>query len=363
MDSCINNMNMEKLQLECLLSNIRTGVIIVDGNLNVLNINERAKKLLDIETGYLYKSIFEVLAGNEAYTPICKFVTNGHNKDSFNLNLKDKLYSLQISKDGCFIDGHFEGGLIFVKKESLGKKFREMTEGFVASVSHELKTPLTMILGAVETLDEGALSEIEEAKKFVNIIKKHAVRLNTLIGDILSLSSLDQEVSNKDVNFEIVDLTDLLQNIVKVFDQVAKDKGIIISISCMPSIRIKANKVLLEQAVMNLIDNACKYTNKGGKVFVRGEIIENTVHIVIADNGIGITQKELTKIFERFYRVDKEKSRNMGGTGLGLSIVKQIVKIHDGHITVNSAVGQGTTFTLILPAGNGDILNGLQPHT
>ncbi len=355
MDSCIDSMVTEKLQLECLLSNIRIGVIIVDKSLNVLNINERAKKLLNIETDYLHKSIFEVLAGNEAYTPICKFVTNGHNKDSFNLNLKDKLYSLQISKDGCFIDGHFSGGLIFVKKESLGKKFREMTEGFVASVSHELKTPLTLILGAVETLQEGALSETEEAKKFVSIIKKHAVRLNTLIGDILSLSSLDQEVSDKDVKFEVVDLTDLLQNLVKVFDRVAVEKGITISISCMPSIRIKANKVLLEQAVMNLIDNACKYTNKGGKVFVRGEMIENTVHIVVADNGIGISQKELTKIFERFYRVDKERSRNLGGTGLGLSIVKQIVKIHDGHVTVNSAVGKGSTFTLILPAGNGDV--------
>lgn len=357
MDFYTNNKSMEQLQLECLLSNIRTGVIIVDKSLNVLNINERAKKLLDIETDYLHKSIFEVLAGNEAYTPLCKFVTNGHNKDSFNLNLKDKLYSLQISKDGCFIDGHFEGGLIFINKESLGRKFREMTEGFVASVSHELKTPLTLILGAVETLDEGALGDIEEAKKFVSIIKKHAVRLNTLIGDILSLSSLDQEVSNKDVKFEVVDLTDLLHNLVKVFDRVAIDKGITISVSCTSDIRIRANKVLLEQAVMNLIDNACKYTNKGGMVFVRGEIIENTVHIVVADNGIGVNQKELTKIFERFYRVDKEKSRNMGGTGLGLSIVKQIVKIHDGHITVNSAVGQGTTFTLILPLDSGGVLN------
>jgi len=352
MDSYINNMSMEKLQLECILSNIRIGVIIVDKSLNVLNINERAKKLLNIGTDYLNKSIFKVLAGNEAYTPICKFVINGHDKDSFNLNLKDKLYSLQISKSGCFINGHFEGGLIFVKKESLGRKFREMTEGFVASVSHELKTPLTLILGAVETLEEGALSDIEEAKRLISMIKRHAVRLNTLIGDILSLSNLDQEVSNKGVRFESVDLPDLLQNLVKIFDQVTEDKGIRISVSCTPGIRIKVNKVLLEQAVMNLIDNACKYTNKGGKIFVRCEIIENAVHIAVADNGIGISQKELTKIFERFYRVDKEKSRNLGGTGLGLSIVKQIVKIHNGHITVNSTVGQGSTFTLILPVGN-----------
>lgn len=356
MNSCGNNM-MEQLQLKCLLSNIRTGVIIVDESLNVLNINERAKKLLNIKTDYLHKSIFEVLRGNEAYTPICKFITNGHNKDSFNLNLKDKLYSLQISKDGCFIDGHFIGGIIFIKKESLGKKFREMTEGFVASVSHELKTPLTLILGAVETMEGGALNNIEEAKKLVSIIKKHASRLNTLIGDILSLSSLDQEVSNKDIKFEVIDLAEMLQNLVKVFERTTREKGVIISMSCMPDIRIKANKVLLEQAVMNLIDNACKYTNKGGKIFVRGEIIENTAHIVVADNGIGINQKDLTKIFERFYRVDKEKSRNMGGTGLGLSIVKQIVKIHDGHITANSAVGQGSTFTLILPIGNEGILN------
>ncbi len=341
----------EKLQLEALLPNTKNGVIVIDREFNVVNINHSALKLLDLEfqTLPVGLKLYTILEHNEANSIFDNFTSNGLDEDSINFSPNHKQYSLRIFKKAIKSGNDHLGFLITIKKETLGKKFKEMTEGFVASVSHELKTPLTLIMGAVETLQDGALNNIHEARHFVNIIKTHAERLHMLISDILSLSSLDQDVVNANVEFSEIDLSELLFNSTKIFEYIAKDKKLTLEFYCQGGLKLRGNKVLVEQALINLVDNACKYTNEGGSILVKGEKSSGNIHISIADTGIGIDEKDRIKVFERFYRVDKEKSRNLGGTGLGLSIVKQIVKIHNGSISLQSTLGQGSTFMLIFP--------------
>lgn len=341
----------EKLQLESLMPNTKTGVIVIDSNLNIVNINSSALRLLDIEFATLPigSKIYTVLDHNEANSVFSNFTLNGLDEDSINFSPNHKQYSLRLFKKAIKSGNENLGFLFTIKKETLGKKYKEMTEGFVASVSHELKTPLTLIMGAVETLQDGALKNVEEAEHFIDIIKKHSERLHMLISDILSLSSLDQDVVNANVNFSEIDLSELVFTSTKIFEYILKDKKITLEVSCPEGTKIKGNQILVEQALINLIDNGCKYTNEGGHIFVSVEKNSENIHVSVRDTGIGIAEKDQIKVFERFYRVDKEKSRNLGGTGLGLSIVKQIVKIHNGSISLQSVLGQGSTFTLILP--------------
>lgn len=341
----------EKLQLEALMPNTKTGIIVIDRNLNILTINSSALKLLglDFPTLPVGLKIYTILEHNEANSVFSNFALNGLDEDSINFSPNHKQYTLRLFKK-AIKSGNEQLGLLFtIKKDSLGKKFQEMTEGFVASVSHELKTPLTLIMGAVETLQDGALKNTQEAEHFVDIIKKHADRLHMLISDILILSSLDQDVVNATVKFSEIDLSELIFTSTKIFEYIVKDKKITLNSSCPEGLKMKGNQVLVEQALINLIDNACKYTNEGGNILVSVKQITENIHISVEDTGIGIAEKDQIKVFERFYRVDKEKSRNLGGTGLGLSIVKQIVKIHNGSISLQSVLGQGSTFTLILP--------------
>lgn len=341
----------EKLQLEALLSIKKTGIIVIDRNLNIININDSALRLLGLDFPALPigLKIYKVLEHSEADSIFSNFTLNGLNEDSINFSPNHKQYSLRLFKKVIMSGDERLGFLFTIKKVSLGKKYKEMSEGFVASVSHELKTPLTLIMGAVETLKDGALKNISEAERFVDIIKKHSERLHMLISDILSLSSLDRNVVNANIKFSELDVSELVFTSTKIFEYIAKERKITLQSSCPEGLKINGNKVLIEQTLINLIDNACKYTNEEGSVFVSVQRIFDNIHIAVKDTGIGIDEQEQVKVFERFYRVDKEKSRNYGGTGLGLSIVKQIAKIHNGNISLQSVLGQGSTFTLILP--------------
>ncbi|HBM16020.1 MAG TPA: hypothetical protein DD381_06740 [Lentisphaeria bacterium] len=342
----------EKFQLETLLSNMRNGTLFLDLNGNVININPPAVKFLRISAkeNLIGSKIYIIIDDEEIKSFICSFVMNGHDEDTITFSPRDKKYSLRVFKKNLVNEANARlGYLITIKKDSLGKKYKEMTEGFVASVSHELRTPLTLIFGAVETLQDGAIKNYDEASHFVEIIKKHSERLNMLINDLLSLGKLNQEFKEVNSDFTDIDLKELIFNSAKVFEYIAKDKKIFIEASCPEGLKLKGTKVLIEQALINLIDNAFKYTNEQGRIWVKAERLSGSILISVQDTGIGIDEKDHIKVFERFYRVDKVKSRNLGGTGLGLSIVKQIVKIHNGSISLKSVLGEGSTFTLIFP--------------
>ncbi|EKE03644.1 MAG: hypothetical protein ACD_20C00173G0003 [uncultured bacterium] len=230
------------------------------------------------------------------------------------------------------------------------KKLENIRQDFIANVSHELKTPITSIKGYAETLIDGAIHNKEDAQKFVNIILNHADRLNNIIEDLLSLSSLDQESEYEQLSVENSSIKDILTSAIQLCTVKAQSKNIELELSCSANIQALVNPSLMEQAVVNLVDNAIKYSSPASKVLIQGMQEGNEAVIKVIDFGCGIPEAHLPRIFERFYRVDKARSRKLGGTGLGLAIVKHISQIHKGHTTVYSTVGAGSVFSIYLPS-------------
>lgn len=228
-------------------------------------------------------------------------------------------------------------------------RLENIRKDFVANVSHELKTPITSIKGFVETLLEGDLTNPAQTRQFLEVIAKNTHRLDAIIDDLLSLSRLEDGQSKRDIVFKTTYLKTILTNAIELSRIKAEQKQITINLNCTDDLKINANTLLLEQAVFNLIDNAIKYSDANKAIKLNARESEKELLISVEDNGNGIEQKHLSRIFERFYVVDKSRSRKLGGTGLGLAIVKHIVGLHKGHITVQSTVGQGSCFTIHLP--------------
>lgn len=228
-------------------------------------------------------------------------------------------------------------------------EMEEVRRDFVANVSHELKTPITSIKGFVETLQEGAIDKPEEAKRFLEIIAKHADRLNLIVDDLLSLSRLEEDGEKRKLSFETALLKPVLVSAVELSKIKAESKNIKIDIACDEKLTAKINSTLIEQAILNLIDNAVKYSPDGSKIKIDVKKSESQIAIIVSDTGCGIDGEHLDRIFERFYVVDKARSRKLGGTGLGLAIVKHIAQVHSGSVSVESTVGKGSIFTISLP--------------
>lgn len=228
------------------------------------------------------------------------------------------------------------------------KKLDQIRTDFVANVSHELKTPLTSIKGFIETLEDGAIDDKENARRFLSIIKKHAERLSNIINDLLSLTEIEKGKDRIQIGkFDMKGLTD---EVVWSFGHALSVKKQKLNVDYNGrDFDIKGDKDKIEQVLVNLIDNAIKYTGQNGEIKVSLFEEKDNIMISVEDNGIGIPKDHLERLFERFYRVDKARSRELGGTGLGLAIVKHIIMLHNGHIDVDSEVGKGTKVTVILP--------------
>jgi len=227
------------------------------------------------------------------------------------------------------------------------KKLEQMRKDFVANVSHELKTPITSIKGFSETLLDGALSDKQTAEYFLSIILKESDRLQTLIQDLLDLSKIEQQGFL--LSIQPCDLREILEDISVILESKAKEKNVELNMILPDNLTyIEGDIYRLKQIFINLINNALTYTPQGGSVRVRVEKHDNYALVTVSDTGIGIKKEEIPRIFERFYRVDRARSRNSGGTGLGLAIVKHLVEAHKGQISVQSEVGKGTTFTVKL---------------
>jgi two-component system phosphate regulon sensor histidine kinase PhoR len=228
------------------------------------------------------------------------------------------------------------------------KHLENIRKDFVANVSHELKTPVTSIKGFIETLQDGAIDNPEEAKHFLDIISRHTNRLNAIIEDLLSLSRLEN-TSLAENRLEKQKLLPVLESAIQLCETNAANKFIKIHLECSPEIKANIDSLLFEQAIVNLIDNAIKYSPENKEIKLITAITDNEIKIMIEDQGFGIPEEHLPRIFERFYRVDKARSRKAGGTGLGLSIVKHIINAHKGTITVSSEINKGSVFTITLP--------------
>jgi two-component system phosphate regulon sensor histidine kinase PhoR len=241
------------------------------------------------------------------------------------------------------------GMLVVLNDVTQIRHLENIRRDFVANVSHELKTPITSIKGFVETLRDGALDDRPQAERFLGIVARHADRLHAIIEDLLSLSRLEQGTEIYDIPRTEAAMTDVCGAAMLDCAAKATARQVTIESSCPPDLRARVNAPLLEQALVNLLENAITYSNAGSTVWLTACQAGETLSIDVRDEGIGIPPEHLSRLFERFYRVDKARSREHGGTGLGLAIVKHIAQVHGGQVTVTSTVGQGSTFTMRLP--------------
>jgi two-component system phosphate regulon sensor histidine kinase PhoR len=232
------------------------------------------------------------------------------------------------------------------------ERLERVRKDFVANVSHELRTPLTAIRGYAETLLDGALDDAENRRRFVEVIETHAIRLNNIASDLLALSELDHGGLTEPARPVLVQSA--VESAMRTVEPAAAERGVRLVTGAIGDIEVVGYRMRLEQALVNLIDNAVKFNRPEGEVRVEAERTNNgCTRIVVSDTGIGIPSSDLPRVFERFYRVDRARSREMGGTGLGLSIVKHAIEQMKGTVAVESELGHGSRFIIVLPAANG----------
>ncbi|MCX5780973.1 MAG: ATP-binding protein, partial [Firmicutes bacterium] len=240
-------------------------------------------------------------------------------------------------------NGDIGGAVAVFHDVTDARNFDQMRSEFVSNVSHELRTPLTSIKGFVETLLDGAMENNGLCRRFLTIIDSETFRLGRLIEDLLTLSSIESK--EHAIDTRPVCVADYVSNVMNIMGPQISEKSLRVEYICENNLpHIHADEDLLNQVLINLLDNAIKYTPQNGKITIRSQERDNRVLTTITDTGVGIPRESLSRVFERFYRVDKARSRDLGGTGLGLAIVKHIVESHGGEVMVESEVGKGSTF-------------------
>ncbi|MBI3399750.1 MAG: PAS domain S-box protein [Deltaproteobacteria bacterium] len=338
---------MKAKLLEAVVDEMQNGVLVIDAKKRLLYANPFFEKTFSAAGKLEGKGLSEVVKDKTVLETV----------DRMLLSKEEKPQEIAVQgKGGRFFEARLVPFLISDLQKVIIGFFHDVTEekrveaikrDFVANVSHELRTPLSSIKGYAETLLDGALDDKKTLKNFLTIIDRHANRMTALIEDLLTLSMLESH--QMPMSFEPLDIKGLINSIIQGFEKQAKDKGIKLITDIGKEIpKIPADKDRLEQVIVNLADNAIKYTNNGTvRIFARKT--DNMLQIDVEDTGIGIPEKDIPRIFERFYRVDKGRSRELGGTGLGLAIVKHIIQGHNGKIWVKSELGKGSVFSFALP--------------
>ncbi len=349
----LNAVKSQKNEYEAVLSGMSEGVIAIDLDDKILNINNAACTILKIfASDAKTKSIQEVIRDANFHAFIKKAALSNIIKESdFILYNPDDQIINSVSAPLCDASDKRIGTILVLNDVSKIRNLEKIRKDFVANVSHELRTPLTAIKGFVETLfDIEDENNKEDRKRFLKIIIKHVNRLDSILEDLLALAKIENRDNKKDIFLEEKNLKNLIDTVRQIVQAKAAAKKITIELFVDDQIIIKIDKHLIEQALINLIDNAIKYSKKETSIQIATCIKDNELLISVIDNGTGIPKKHLSRIFERFYRVDKARSRELGGTGLGLSIVKHIATAHKGRVSVQSMPGKGSTFTIYLPA-------------
>lgn len=325
--------------LNTIISSIDDGILAIDSKGKIIFVNNGFNKIFDVQ-GLVNKYYWEFLISPDLIKVIEEVISKKINFQGA-IEIKSKFYFCNAT----YLE-QYEQVIIILHDISKVKEYEKIKKDLVANVSHELKTPLTAISGFAETALE--TTREKDTKKYLEIIINNSKRLINIINDLLLLSNIEN--NNKNLQFSEINLLELLNKIKKLFEKRLKEKNLkfILNID-ENNKKIKADIYMLEQVFINLIDNAVKYTEKGEIRINTYMKDKNKMIIEVSDTGIGIPQEHIPKIFERFYVVDKSRSRESGGTGLGLSIVKHIINIHKGEILVDSKVGIGTKFIIILP--------------
>lgn len=336
-------------KLETVLSSMFEGVLVVNKEGEILLMNSSLRKTFFIDSPPEGKTPLEIIRN----LTVCDIVDRILKGEQRLVSEEISLYSpeeriFRINSAPIIRNDTIEGAILVFHDITELRRLEKIRQDFVANVSHELRTPLTSIKGYAETLLEGALLDKDNAKDFIEIIYRDSDRLAKLIDDLLDLSKI--ESGKLKMVFLPCDILEVIKRTIKILEAQAKGKSISVSLNVAGSLpKVVADETRISQVLLNLLDNAIKYTPEGGKVSISAFIKDKFVYVDITDTGIGIPEKDLPRIFERFYRVDKARSRELGGTGLGLSIVKHIVQAHEGQVWVESKLGQGSTFSFTIP--------------
>ena len=345
------NLEQESKRLHSILSYMTDGVLATNRRGKITMINDMAKKQLGVQKeDVLNKSILELLKIEDEYelrdliTQIPELIIDSQDANGEYLSLRVR-FAL-IRRESGFISG-----LVAVLHDTTEQEKEERERRlFVSNVSHELRTPLTSVKSYLEALDEGALCETV-APDFIKVSLDETNRMMRMVTDLLHLSRIDNETSHLDV--ELINFTAFITFILNRFDQIRgqdeEKKYELVRDYPITSVWIEIDTDKMTQVIDNILNNAIKYSPDGGKITVTMKTTDDQMILSISDQGLGIPKQDLPRIFDRFYRVDRARSRAQGGTGLGLAIAKEIVKQHEGFIWAKSEYGKGSTFTIVLP--------------
>lgn len=339
------------MELEAVHTSMQEGVIAIDRDEKIITVNTAAARILNFSDSELKsRSILEAVGNMELLHFIRKALSTHEPVEEDLVLTGDRDLILNMHSTALYETGDRRmGTLIIFHDITRIRRLERMHKQFAANVSHELKTPLTTIKGFIETIQEMlAQGKIDDSARFLKIMEKNVNRMVDLINDLLALSRLER-LQGTDIVFEKQNIASLIEVAVNACDARILEKNIQVGIDCPERLNAMVDTGLLEQAVMNLVDNAVKYSPKGSRIDISAKAQDGFVDIVVADQGQGIGQEHLPKIFNRFYRVDKARSRQEGGTGLGLAIVKHIVQYHRGKIDVKSVKGRGSQFAIRIP--------------
>jgi len=347
----VQKMNRNEEWYHAVFSGIREAIIVTDSAGDIILVNPAASRIFRIE-GAMFKSRpLRILTDSRLQELFAKVhherITLRKEEQSVMSSKGERI--LQISSMPVMKNTQFDGTVFVLNDITKLRKLERIRKDFVSSVSHELRTPLSVISGYTETLLDGAMHDSQHAAEFLKIIFAASHQLTALVNDVLDLSKIESgQIVYK---FMAVDIKSVITKSVTLLKLSVDKKNIKLDLHIPKNLPpVYADAVYLEIVIRNLLDNAIKYVNESnGKIKISAFMSDNAVHVEVEDNGIGIAKEDLNRIFERFYRVDKARSRQLGGTGLGLSIVKHIVLAHKGNVEVRSRVNQGSVFSVIFP--------------
>jgi len=348
----LSTITRQRNEQEAVLASMVEGVLAVDRDERILHLNHAAARLLDLAPEQARgRSIQEAVRNRDLQAFIgATLAGTGSAEDEIVMYGNEERF-LQLHGTALTDStDHNIGALIVLSDITRLKHLETVRRDFVANVSHELKTPITALKGCLETLSDPRPMDAAENARFLAMMTRQAARMEALVEDLLSLSRIEFDAERKRIALDPGAISDVLQRAVQSFSAAAAAKSISLTVECPAEVTALINAVLLEQAVGNLLDNAIKFSANGTRVLASVHLDGNEVEIQVTDQGPGIEKKHLARLFERFYRVDQARSRTLGGTGLGLAIVKHIALAHRGTVSVVSDPGQGSTFTIRIPA-------------
>jgi two-component system, OmpR family, phosphate regulon sensor histidine kinase PhoR len=347
----LDRLRYESARREAILTGMAEGVLAVDHELRVTFCNSAFLQAIEFR-GLNFEGVFLLeLVRDPGLHDVLRtvLITGEPQKFRFKLSAAN-VHSFEVHATALEMPSG-RGAIAILHDITDLERLEQVRKDFIANVSHEFRTPLAGIIGYADTLLDGALDDPSHNSKFVEIIRTNAVRLNSIASDLLVLSEL--ESGNETTEEEVISVRGVLEAALVTVESEARLRDVSLVREEIENAYVSGSRLRLEQALLNLVANAIKFNRGGGEVRVRAQKrLDGQLAIVIADTGVGIPSEDLPRIFERFYRVDKARSRQVGGTGLGLSIVKHVVERMRGTISVESQLGRGSTFTLLLPPAN-----------